>query len=105
MFWISAHVILFYLIFAGGALLDIFVGIARAILFNEKSNPADAGEAFGWALPLRIGLTVAGAAGISLGLAVIMRSRRRLHMAMFLLALLVGLAFEAYALCALIGLA
>jgi hypothetical protein len=34
-----------------------------------------------------------------------MRSRRRLHMAMFLLALLVGLAFEAYALCVLIGLA
>jgi hypothetical protein len=97
--WIFTHIILFYLLFTSGVLLEIFVILVKSILFNggtAKGNPQDV---FGWAGPLQAGLTATGTAGIPLGLAIFWRNRRKTLLRLFWIALAVGIGLDVYAVC------
>ncbi len=97
--WIPAHVILFYLIFASSFLLEIFLGIARSILFPGDTRPIEiSSDGTLWAALLTAGLWLGGAAGVPLGLRVFWHSQARRLARLFWFALLAGWLFDAGAL-------
>jgi len=95
--WAAAHVVLFYLFAGGGIVLDILLGIAKTVMVpgREGAHHIDFDQ---WAMPLRTGLFIAGAAGIPAGIAIIWRHKRKAMMRLFWLALVVGVGFELFAL-------
>lgn len=99
--WICLHVVLFYVFAVSGFLVELFVGFLRTIFVNDKEALSSIGTA--WELPLALGLFIAGAAGIPLGLArFCLPQQMRLKKAFWLM-LLLGFIFELYALSILIS--
>lgn len=97
--WIPAHVILFYLIFASSFLLEIFLGIARSILFPGDTRAIEIrSDGTLWATLLTAGLWLGGAAGVPLGLRVFWRSQAQRLRRLFWICLLTGWLFDAGAL-------
>ncbi|MDZ4290038.1 MAG: hypothetical protein U0984_18880 [Prosthecobacter sp.] len=95
--WALVHVVLFYLFFASGVLVDIMLKIVRSIMFPGESRTLTGDEVFGWTGILQTGLILAGAAGVPRGLAIFWRSRRKLLLRCFWIAFFAGVFCELYA--------
>ena len=92
--WTLAHVILFYLFFASGAVIDILLSILRKVFFPAAGTYQAVPDPFAWTGFLQAGLILAGAAGIPLGLRIFWRGRRKVLMRAFWIALVAGAGFE-----------
>jgi hypothetical protein len=93
--------VLFYVFAVSGFLVELFFGFIKTILVNDKEALSSIGTA--WEGPLSLGLLIAGAAGIPLGLArFCLPQQKRLKKAFWLM-LLLGFIFELYALSILIS--
>jgi len=93
--WVILHVILFYLLAASGIIFVAFLESILTFLFPGLSlnNPMGSLD---WILPLQVGLTLGGIAGIPAGLAIFWRARRKLLWTLFGVAFLGALIFEIY---------
>jgi len=91
--WALAHVVLFYLMGVGGILTQAFVLLLKAFLFPGTSQTAGP-AALEWTVMLTAGTSLAGAAGVPAGLAIIWRHRRKMLMRYFWLAMLAGIVCE-----------
>ena len=101
--WELVHVVLFYLIFASGLLIQLFLGMLRSILFPGDTRSINLQDDwFGWTGLLVVGLSIVGAAGVALGLRLFWQSRRRVLLRIFWWTLLTGFLFELGALYSLI---
>jgi hypothetical protein len=91
--WVATHVILFYLLAAGGFLVDLMLYLLKSVMFpgSPQTMPV---EMTGWTTPLQVGMTLGGAAGILLGLSLVLRGRRKWLSIGFWLLLLAGVLFE-----------
>jgi len=101
--WALAHVMLFYLVFVSSFLLELFLGIARSILFPGESREIiiDSDKSV-WAGLLTLGLWLGGAAGVPLGLRVFWRGKAPLLKRLFWLALIAAILLDAGALVSLV---
>lgn len=101
--WVLVHVVLFYLIFVSSFLLEIFLGIARSILFPGSSRDMvlDSDTSL-WAQLLTIGLWLGGAAGVPLGLRVFWRSKGPVLKRLFWITLIAAVLLDVSALVALV---
>ena len=93
--WVILHVVLFYLLAASGIIFVAFLESILTFLFPGRSlnNPMGSLD---WILPLQVGLTLGGIAGIPAGLAIFWRARRKLLWTLFGVAFLGALIFEIY---------
>ena len=97
--WVLAHVVLFYLFFASGTVMDILLNMLRAFMFPGTSGTLTHNhELLGWTGTLQTGLVLAGVAGIPLGLSVFWLERRKLMLLCFLLSFIAGTVCEVHAL-------
>jgi hypothetical protein len=94
--WIILHVVLFYILAVSATLTELFLGFIKTILFNDKQALSSIGDS--WEGPLQAGLTIAGAAGIPLGLSKFWSAQQKRLKKTFWLLLLLGLLFDLYAL-------
>jgi hypothetical protein len=93
--WALVHVVLFYLFFASGAIIDVLLSVVKSIMFpGAVSTAAGAHKIFGWAGFLQAGLISAGAAGVPAGLAIFLRNRRKMLWRAFWILLIVGIILE-----------
>jgi len=94
--WGLAHVVLLWLSFAGGLLLEILLGMFKNVTLPGLviNNP---GTEMAWMTPLQIGVILTGLAGLPAGLAMFWhRYRKRLWLS-FAGLLALGLAIDLYA--------
>jgi len=94
--WIAVAVLLFYTIAVSGLLVEIFVAIIRPILFPGTSGSQP--DMLTWLPSMRVGLILAGAAGIPAGLSIFWRNRRTGLLGSFAILLLAGLLCGLYSL-------
>lgn len=94
--WVIFHVVLFYLLAVSGIIFVAFLGSILTFLFPGRSLNSPMGS-LDWILPLQIGLTLGGIAGIPAGLAIFWRARRKLLWTLFGVAFFGALIFETYA--------
>lgn len=101
--WVLAHVVLFYLIFVSSFLLELFLGIARSILFPGSSRDLvlDSDTSL-WAHLLTLGLWLGGAAGVPLGLRVFWRGKAAVLKRLFWIALIAAVLLDVGAFVALV---
>jgi hypothetical protein len=74
--WIATHVGLFYLIFAQGFILEIFLNIVRSVMVPGTADTPRP-EMFSWAPAMQIALTLSGLSGTVGGLAFFWRPHRK----------------------------
>lgn len=94
--WIVAHVCLFYLICGGGIVTDVLLSILRAIMFPGTANSPNP-EMFSWIPSMRTGLILSGVAGIPAGLAFFWHDRRGMLLLSFVVAFVLGILCDVYA--------
>lgn len=92
-FWAVFHVALFYLLFANGVILEIFLGILRQVMVpGSAQGPRP--EVFSWVPAFQTGVIVSGLAGLPTGLAISWKSKRKILLligaGLFVLGLLAG---------------
>ena len=97
--WIAAHVVLFYAFAVSGILAEMFVGFVKSILVSDRSFfGTTTHQWWAWDGALKWGVTVAGAAGVPLGLSRFWNLQRQKLMSTFWLLWITGGALELYAL-------
>lgn len=94
--WGLLHVVLFYFVAVSGIIFVAFLEGLLTFLFPGRAINSPMGS-LDWILPLQIGLTLGGIAGIPAGLAIFWRARRKLLWTLFGVAFLGALIFEIYA--------
>lgn len=101
--WVLVHIVLFYLIFVSTFLLEVFLKIARSILLPGSSPDIvlDSDTSV-WAILLTVGLWLGGAAGVPLGLRLFWRSKARVLIRLFWLAIIAAVLFDVGALISLV---
>ena len=90
--WVGVHVVLFYLVFASGFFIDLFLRMLRTILMNDSRAMGEMSLA--WAVPLQIGMILTGLSGVPGGLAIVWSQRRRALVWTFFIAFAIGVLFE-----------
>ena len=94
--WIAVHVCLFYLICGGGIVTDILLNILRTVMFPGTANSPNP-EMFSWIPSMQAGLILSGAAGVPAGLAFFWRGRRGVLLLSFVVAFVLGILCDFYA--------
>lgn len=94
--WGLVHIVLFYLIAGGGIVVAVFLQAILSILFPGRSLAAGA-DVMGWIVPLQVGLTLGGIAGIPAGLAIFWKEHRKLLWSLFGVSFLGAAIFDIYA--------
>ncbi len=90
-FWALVHVVVFYLFFASGFVVDVILGVVKSVMFPGAAiNSTEPHKMFEWAGFLQAGLIIAGAAGVPAGLALWMKNRRKVLWLGFWVMLIVG---------------
>lgn len=100
--WVLAHIVLFFLSFLGGFFADLMLYFLKGVMLPGLVINSS-GMEMGWVVPLQIGVTLAGLAGIPAGLAFFWRSYRLRLLLLSGGLFLGGLAFEIYAIYRLIA--
>lgn len=95
--WIVVHVCLFYLICAQGIVLDVLLAVLRSIMFPGTSNSPNP-DMLNWIPGMQAGMILSGAAGIPAGLAFFWRGRRGVLLLSFVVAFVLGILCDLYAL-------
>ncbi|MCX6972091.1 MAG: hypothetical protein NTV93_18345 [Verrucomicrobia bacterium] len=90
--WAGVHLVLFYLVFASGFFIDLFLRMLRTILMNDSRAMGEMSLA--WAVPLQIGMILTGLSGVPGGLAIVWSQRRRALVWTFFIAFAIGVLFE-----------
>lgn len=89
--WALVHVVVFYLFFTSGFIIDVILGVAKSVMFPGAAiNSTEPHQMFQWAGFLQAGLIIAGAAGVPAGLAMWMKNRRKMLWLGFWIMLIVG---------------
>jgi hypothetical protein len=97
-FWVVAHIALFFFSFLGGIFGEILLSMLKTVtLPGLVINSQGKGMEMGWVLPLQVGVTLAGLAGIPAGLAFFWRGRRLRLWAIAAGLFFAGVALEIYA--------
>ncbi len=96
--WVLLHVLLFYLFFVSGVLIDLIVGMLKTIFFHGTTSTNAFSKVFAWADLLLAGLIIVGTAGVLRGLAMFWDSRRKSLKRIFWLMFIAGVALELWAL-------
>ncbi|TSA33586.1 MAG: hypothetical protein D4R65_07450 [Verrucomicrobiaceae bacterium] len=94
--WIVVHVCLFYLICAEGIVMDVLLNILRAVMFPGTSNSPNP-DILNWIPFLQAGLILSGVAGVPAGLAFFWRGQRGVLLLSFVIAFVLGILFDLYA--------
>lgn len=93
--WGVVHLVLFYLFFASGIVVDVLLSVVKSVMFPGASLPGKAAhELLGWSGILQTGLIIAGAAGIPGGLAFFCNEWRKFLRRLFWVLLIPGGACE-----------
>ena len=101
--WVVLHYVLFFLLAGGGVVLEVLLSIVKTFLFPGRSLHEQHLDITAWSTSLTVGVVIAGLAGIPAGLAILWKHKRKIMMRTFWIAILVGIAFELYALISFIG--
>ncbi len=94
--WALAHVVLLGLSFTSGLLLDIALVIFKSVSLPGLMTRSQSMQ-MAWVTPLQIGILLTGLAGIPAGLLFFLQNRRSMLWLAFSLCLLLGVAFDLYA--------
>jgi hypothetical protein len=94
--WAFLHVVLFYLVAVSGIIFVAFLEGVLTFLFPGRAMTSPV-ISLDWILPLQIGLTLGGLAGVPAGLAIFWRGRRKQLWTLFGVTLFGALIFEIYA--------
>lgn len=94
--WALAHVVLLGLSFTSGLLLDIALVIFKSVSLPGLMTGSQSMQ-MAWVTPLQIGILLTGLAGIPAGLLFFLQNRRSMLWLAFSLCLLLGVAFDLYA--------
>lgn len=95
--WIGSAVVLFYIFGGGGIVADVLLAIVRSVMFPGTANQSRP-EMLDWIPSMRIGMILAGAAGIPAGLAIFWQSWRKSLLLGFTAAFLAGVLVLLYSL-------
>ena len=101
--WVLLHVLLFYLFFVSGVLIDLIVGMLKTIFLHGTPSTNAFSKVFAWADLLLAGLIIVGTAGVLRGLAIFWDSRRKSLKRIFWLMFIAGVALELWALFTLVS--
>jgi hypothetical protein len=102
--WVTVHVVLFYLLGAGGIVIEAMLGVAKSVVLPGLAmNPGSQTEVFTWVPAFEAALALAGFAGIPAGLAIFWQSRRKVLLWTFGISLFLGVAGILYAIFLLIS--
>ncbi|MFZ4774186.1 MAG: hypothetical protein ACOYM3_02405 [Terrimicrobiaceae bacterium] len=94
--WVLMALILFYLIFANGLILELLLNILRSVMVPGTTH-SPRPEMLGWVPAMQAAIILAGAAGIPAGLAFFWRGRRKALLLGFATALVLGALCGIYA--------
>lgn len=101
--WALVHLLLFYLFFVSGVLIDLIVGMLKTIFIHNTHSTNAFSKVFAWADLLLTGLIIVGTAGVPRGLAIFWDSRRKSLKRIFWLMFIAGVALELWALFTLVS--
>lgn len=94
--WAVIHYLIFLLLAGGGFVIELLLSIVKSIMFPGKKFTEHL-DISTWTTTLTVGVIIAGLAGIPATMAIIRQRLRKTMILWFLIAMIVGIGWEAVA--------